>query len=298
MSEYEDTSSLDDFIAAASAPAETPPVAKETPPVAPEALEQPNEPQIDKDGNVVEPEAVVETDEEKNRSQNRFTKQTRELRDLERKAKALEAELNALKTPKPLTETPVTAKEAVSGAPNPEKYQYGELDPQYVSDLADFRAELKIASFREELRKEQETKQQADAAQREVAARLEKAEKITNDGVSKYGDFDEAVVPWAESQDPAKMLAFFEAASETSVGADIFYHLAKNPTEADHVMSLAPMQQLIWMARFEAKAATPAPKKVTQAPEPLAAARGSGGRYAVSDTTDDLDAFSAKFYQR
>lgn len=296
MSEYEDTSSLDDFINATAEPVKEAAPAKEAAQVAPE---QPNEPDLTLDPKPEDGDTPPETDEEKNRSQNRFTKQTRALREAERKAAALEAELAALKTPKPLTPEPEKAKDVVSGAPDPEKYQYGELDRQYVSDLADYRAELKIAAFRAELSKEQEAQQQEIAAQREVAARLEKAEKIENDGAAKYGDFNEVAIPWAESQDPAKMLALFEAASETSVGADIFYHLAKNPTEADRVMSLAPMQQLIWMARFEAtKAATPAPKKATQAPEPLAPARGSGGRYSVSADTDDLDAFGRMFFQK
>jgi hypothetical protein len=247
---------------------------------------------------------VTDPEEEKNRSANRFTKQTRELREAQRVAKALEAELAALKAPKPapLTEAPVSAKEAASGAPNPEKYQYGELDPQYVSDLADFRADLKIQAFKAELRQEREAEQRETVAQREAAARLERAEKISNDGAGKYSDFDATVVPWAESQDPQQMLAVFEAASETSVGADIFYHLAKNPTEAAEVMSLSPMQRMLWMARFEAKAAVPQPKKVSSAPAPIGYSRGSGAASSVRmDDLDDpraLDAIERELYGR
>ena len=236
-------------------------------------------------------EEQTETDEEKTRSANRFTKQTRELREAERRLKALEAELEALKTPKPLTPPAEPDNNAASGPPDPAKYQYGELDPQYVSDLADFRAELKIKSFKDELRQEREAQQREEAAQREVAARREKADKISNDGSSKYSDFDATVVPWAESQDPAKMLAVFEAAAETSVGAEIFYHLAKNPQDADHVMSLAPMQQMRWMAQFEARHSTPQPKKVSGAPAPINTARGSSGQFAPNPATMDFATF-------
>lgn len=255
----------------------------------PETVEEPVE-VADSDPKPEGEEAPVE--DEKKKSANRFTAQTRELRELERKAKAMEAELEALKAPKPLTPTPEPAKEAVSGAPSPEKYQYGELDPQYVSDLADYRAELKIEAFRAELRKEQESKQQEDAAQRETAARLEKAEKLSNQGAAKYNDFDEAVVPWAESQDPAKMLAIFEAASETAVGADIFYHLATNQADADHVMSLSPTQRILWMGRFEAQhAPKPAPKRVSSAPTPINSARGSSGGFTPNPATMDFATF-------
>lgn len=243
----------------------------------------------------IEPEkpAEPETEDEKTRSTNRFTAQTRALREAEREAAALRAEIEALKAPKPLTPAPEPDKAATSGAPDPEKYQYGELDPQYVSDLADFRADLKIQAFRAELRKEQEASQQEQAAQREVAARVQKADEITQKGSAKYADFDEKTVSWAESQDPATMLAVFEAATETSVPEEIFYHLATNPAEASRVMSLPPMQQMIWMARFEASRAAPppAPKRVSSAPAPINTARGSSGQFQADPATMDFATF-------
>ena len=43
---------------------------------------------------------------------------------------------------------------------------------------------------------------------------------------------------------------------------------------------------------------TPPARKLTQAPEPMASVRGSGSRATVPDDTDDLDAFSRKFFKR
>lgn len=295
-----DASNLDDFIAEFNGAnvAESPPA----------VIEAPVEPAEPAEGAEEAPEPAPEQTEEQKaqkdeKSVNRFTKQTRELREAQRRIAELEAKMApaAPAEPTPLTPQPETAKDTASKAPNAENYRYGELDPQYMQDVADYRADLRIAAFREELAKQNEATQQATAAQREAAALREKAEQVTQAGSSKYADFNEVVVQGAQNQEWTLTKEMFELAAETSVPADVLYHLASNPEEADRVAALPLAQQALWFGRMEAKLATPdtpPARKLTQAPEPMASVRGSGSRATVPDDTDDLDAFSRKFFKR
>ncbi len=299
-----DASNLDDFIAEFNGAN-----VAESPPAVVEALVEPAEPA---EGAEEAPEPVAEQTEEQKaeekaqkdeKSVNRFTKQTRELREAQRRIAELEAKMAAPAPAEatPLTKPAETGNDTASKAPNAENYRYGELDPQYMQDVADYRADLRIAAFREELAKQNEATQQATAAQREAAALREKAEQVTQAGSSKYADFNEVVVQGAQNQEWTLTKEMFELAAETSVPADVLYHLASNPEEADRVATLPLAQQALWFGRMEAKLATPAAppaRKVTQAPEPMASVRGAGSRNTVPDDTDDLDAFSRKFFKR
>jgi hypothetical protein len=295
---YEDTSSLDDFINTPTTPVEAP-VAKE-PPVEPtETVEDAPE--------AVETDDTTEAVEEKKgrSTADRIKKLTAEKKAAERAAAevvSLRAEIEALKkaaTPSALTETPKTDNNTASGAPDPAKYQYGELDPQFMRDTAKFEAQALISEFRESQRRESEATQQADAAQREAAALREKAESINKAGVAKFNDFEEVVVEAAKRGEYTLTKEMFELATETDAPADVLYHLASNPDEAELVASLPYAKQALWFGKMQAKFAAPPPAKVPKAPPPLATpTRGSGGRYEVPDDTDDLAAFERKFFQR
>jgi hypothetical protein len=265
-------------------------------PVAEDPVETADEP--------VETVAEERTEEQKaakdEKSANRFTKQTRELREAQRLIAELKAKLEPAE-PAPLTVKPEMGNDVASKAPKAEDYRYGELDPQYMQDIADYRADLRIEAFRKELAEQNQAAQQATAAQREAAALREKAEQVTQAGSSKYADFNEVVVQGAQNQEWTLTKEMFELAAETSVPADVLYHLASNPEEADRVATLPLAQQALWFGRMEAKLATPdtpPARKLTQAPEPMASVRGSGSRATVPDDTDDLDAFSRKFFKR
>ena len=296
-----DDSNLDDFIAemAGVNVAESPPAVVEEAPEAaevveeaPEAAESVEEPS--------EEQKAAEKAQKDEKSANRFTKQTRELRDAQRRIAELEAKM-APATPAeatPLTQAPEKGNDTASKAPNAENYRYGELDPQYMQDIADYRADLRIAAFRAELAEENKATQQAQAAQREAAALKETAEKVATAGSSKYADFNEVVVQGAQNNEWTLTKEMFELAAETSVAADVLYHLASNPEEADTVAAMRPAQQAMWFGRMEVKYSQPPARKVTQAPEPMASVRGAGSRNTVPDDTDDLAAFERKFFKR
>jgi hypothetical protein len=296
MTMPEDTSNLDDFIATMNggdAPVET---VTPTPEPAPE-----EEAPVEESGT---PEDAPEADEtaEKTEEQPKKGRSTADrIKKLTYEREQFRRELEALKAAQkpaeaaPLTEKPEKGNDTASEAPNPENYRYGELDPQFMRDTAKFEAKVELAAFREELAKQNEAAQQAQAAQREVAALQEKANAIQTVGRAKFDDFDEVVLSGALagiSKEAAQVIA------DSDVAAEAFYHLASNPEEAADLFRQPLAKQALWLARFEVKTAAPPPRKVTQAPEPMQSVRGSGSRATVPDDTDDLDAFSRKFFKR
>lgn len=285
----------------------TTPAEVETPQEAPE---QPEEPRIDADGNVLEAtgdEEEAPAEPKKGRTTaDRIKALDRDRQHYKRQAEALEARLAALETPKPLTPAPVADNVSASSAPDPEKYQYGELDPQFIRDTAKFEAKALIEAYKTETRRESEEFQQRSAAERETAQLREKADSIGQAGAAKFSDFREVVVAAAERGEYELTKEMFELATETSVAPDILYHLASNPEEASRVARLAPMQQALWFARQEAQLATPAPaapRKITQAGAPPASipkGSGSGGSVRMDDLDDPraLDAIERALFGR
>ena len=275
-------------------PVETPPAPQEEAPVE-EAAEESEQP---------EEQPVEETQEQKDeRSANRFTKQTRELRETKRLVADLQAKLEAMNKPveeKPLTPAPEAAKDTpASSPPDPSKYQYGELDPQFIRDTARHEAKIEMQALREAMRQEQDALQRDAVAQREVAELQTKAATIEQAGAAKFSDFNDVVVEGAKAGEWTLTKEMFELAAETTVAPDILYHLARNPAEAEQVAAMPARQQALWFGRMEAKMATPTPapvKAATKAPPPTSAARGSSGRNTVAPDTDDFKAFKKMLF--
>lgn len=297
--EYEDTSSLDDFIA-------TPTTAPAPEAAAPAPVNQ--EPELPLgEAEAVEPEANAGDEaqpEKKGRTtQERIKKLTADMRHYQRQAEeveALKARLATYEQPA-LTNPAPSNTVSVSSAPDPEKYQYGELDPQFIRDTAKFEAQALISEFKEQTRRESEESQRRSAADRETAQLREKADSIGQAGVAKFKDFQEVVVDAAQRGEYALTKEMFEMAAETSVAPEILYHLASNPEESAQVASLPPLQQALWFARQETRLSTPAAppvRAISQAPEPIASTRGSGSRATTSPDTDDLEAFGRLYFQR
>lgn len=247
------------------------------------------------EGDSVEEDAAESPDEEqrtekqKRSTADRIKKLTAAARTAEREAAELRARLDAIEAAqkKPLTPEPVADNTAAVQAPDPAKYRFGELDPQYMTDLADYRAELKISA----LLQKQEEARKAEAAQRQAqdadAQIRETVAKVTEAGTAKFSDFQETVVEAAMAGEFALTQEMFEIAVETPVTAEILYHLATNPEESAQVAAMNPRQQALWFGRMEAKfTAPPAPKKkFTQAGDPPPALpKGNAGKGGVSLT--------------
>lgn len=233
-----------------------------------------------------------ETPKPKKRTTNdRLKLKAAENARLMQQLEALRAEIEGIK--KPLTETkPESKADAGLEKPDPAKFQYGELDPNYMEALADYRADLKIAKFQAELREQQETERQHEAQKRASATLQETATEIEQLGSSKFSDFHELVVEGGQAGEYALTKDMFETISELprEVAPDVLYYLASYPDEAAKVAQMSMRQQALWFGRLEAEikataTSTPAPKKATSAPPPPASTpRGSGSKSGPSLT--------------
>lgn len=259
--------------------------AVEEPKVETEVAEGDPEPEVDPEGD---PELPEEAKDKK--SANRFTKQTRELRETQRRLKDLEDKLAAAEKP-PLTAEKQDDKGAAVEAPNPENYRYGELDPQFVRDTAAFEANSAVERALAAQEAKMQTQQQDAARQAEVVKLQQKATEVETLGASKFDDFVEVVTRGAENGDYPLTQEMFELAVETEAAPEILYYLAKNPEEAEQVSEMTPRKQALWFGRLEAKLAARQPRKGTLAPVPISSARGSGSAVTTPAATTDFAAF-------
>ncbi len=191
-------------------------------------------------------------------------------------------------------------------APDPSKYQFGDMDSRYIADLARHTA---TKAF-EERDKAQATARQTEAA-KAASEKFEAArDKLVEDGTSLYPDFKEVVIDAAFEKKWPLSQTVGELAFESEVGPAILYHLATNPSEAVALDKLTPAQQAKWFGKTEAALAAQSAKSTaaadgergqptvqpgarpTQAPPPPARqVRGNGNPNPVSPDTTDFAAF-------
>ncbi len=260
-------------------------------------------------------EAATETDDgdedeapkpKKRTTADRLKAKAAENAALRAEIAAIRAEIEAAK--KPLTnDKPADNVETGLEKPDPTKFKYGELDPEYLEALADYRADLKIAKFQATLREQQEQERQQEAEKRASATLQETVTEIERLGASKFSDFHELVVEGGQAGEYALTREMFDTIAELprDVAPDVFYYLASYPDESAKVAQMTPRQQALWFGRLEAEikatASAPAPKKVTSAPPPPASipkGSGSKGGPSLTDLNDPraLDAMTKALF--
>lgn len=233
------------------------------------------------------------------RMQERFDELTATSRNHEREAEKWKAE--AIK----LGYVENGDQPSMPEEPDPEKYPYGEYDPEYLKDKGKFDAKVEMIT------------EQATARFKAEASALDaKWTKNLAEKVEAYPDFDEVVVKGAQNWACPPVIAI--AIKDSDVGPDIAYQLAKDPAEALRVSKLSPLEQAREFGRKEsafiqskeiealkAKVAeiegknkgeaegTPnkTPRIVSKAPEPPRRRVSGGG--ARSETPADTDDFAA-----
>lgn len=194
--------------------------------------------------------------------------------------------------PKPAEDTPAPAADA-DPKPDPEKFEFGEADPEFTLALAQWGARQEFKTLSD--KQSQEAAVKAEIAQIDTQFR----ERVTA-SAEKYPDFKEKVLDTAERNEWPLTEVVGLGIKTSEVGPDVAYYLAENKDEARRIANLHPLQQAREFGRLEAKflsetkAPTP-PKIVTDAPKPPEnRARGGGGKFAVDDDTNDFAAFEAK----
>jgi len=157
-------------------------------------------------------------------------------------------------------------RQAMTRPPDPTQYD-GDVEA-YAEDLAEFKAEQKIAE------REQQKKQETVTTsyyEREDDARL------------RYPDFESVVY----DKDLEITAPMYEVIVESEIGPEIAYHLGKNPGEAARIAALAPLAQAREIGKLEVKlSANPSAKKVSSAPEPIRPISGSRNSVPSYSTSD------------
>ena len=227
----------------------------------------------------------------KKTAEQRIGEITSKFRDAERERDELRRELEGLKKPKG-GDAPTETRTLANGEPDATKYEYGEADPNYIRDLARFETRQVIALERETERR--------NAQVQEVDRSWETAQAAAR---SKYADYDEVVTEGAANGEWPCSPAMAHAIKTSETGPDVAYHLATHPDEARRIAGMSEFSQIREMGRLEARLSTPPTKEppkgktATDAPPPPeGAARGAGGKFVVSDDTDDFAAFRAKHF--
>jgi hypothetical protein len=200
--------------------------------------------------------------------QERWNKLTREKNDALRRADDLEKEVAKLK----------------GGLKEPNPADYDD-----VSDLTAAKVDHTLDQ-REIKRLEGQTtqsRQQADAAKLEIFnAKADEARE-------KYDDFDDVVIKPARlpmSQDTQSIIL------DMDESADVIYHLAKNPAEAQRIDRLSDREKAFELGKIAAKITQPPPRKVTQAAAPIESVGGkSSGGAGFDPAKASVEDFSERY---
>jgi hypothetical protein len=237
-------------------------------PETPEAVEQ-VEGEIDSESST---EQTEDPQRKPKGLQRRFNEIVAQREEERRRAERAERMLEqALITRQPEQKPEPAAQPQPQGEPKLEQFQTYE---DYVSALADFKADQKIAAWESRQREAEANRQkqtQATSFQQKVQAFSQENpdfnEVVTNPALRISQEVADLIV---ESDDPA-----------------LAYLLAKNPQEAARISALPIRQAALELGRFAAKASMPRPKTVTGAPPPVEPISGGSGTMTV-----DMDKLS------
>lgn len=138
-----------------------------------------------------------------------------------------------------------------------------------VEHLAEVRAAQKLAE-----------REKAAEAEKRSESFIEKAEKASE----RYPDFQTVVSnPSLHIND-----AMAEFISESDMGADVAYHLGKNPMKAAQIAQMTPIKAARELLSIESELAARPKAKPSQAPEPITPV-GTRGKASTSSLPSDED---------
>lgn len=247
-----------------------------------------------------------------NAAKKRIGDLTREKRTLQRQLDGTNARFESIE--RRLTPGAGPAKDesagdgAIEQAPDPAKFQYGEVDPAYIEAKVRYQVGLELKAAE----KKANDKRQSDAAAADAKARTQRQTAFEAKGAEEFDDFQEVVIDSAKAGEWPLSATVAELAFESEHGPAILYELASDLELAKKVEALSPARQAAWFGQQESARSTPAagakpgeegeqsekdkkpaPKvKVSQAPPPPAKqAKGGSGKPEPQASTTDFREF-------
>lgn len=237
----------------------------------------------------------------KTSAKDRIKALTREKREAERRAKALEDKLDRLA---PLIErldkmqqekATANGKEVEDSRPDPDKYDLDTADPEYLKDLAEWVARQTMGAERAKDEEKRQKEAQEKALEAARAKYLENAEKAR----AKYDDYDDVVTEPVAAGEFSELEPFILALVELDEGPDVLYDALSDSDLVKKLSSLTPAGQVMEAGRLSAKHSAPAAPEtekkeapVPKAQAPVTPAKGGG---SVSDTDEDGPRTYAEF---
>lgn len=229
-----------------------------------------------------------EEDQPKKRGgvQKRLDELTANWREEQRRAQRLETLLESALAQK-APEQPKEEPKPIATEPKAEDF---DTYDQYVTALADHRAEQKVA---EALARIEQDREKAEAARQKQE--IERTFQQRVDAFrSTAPDFDE--VAFNPSLPVTDVMA--DAINSSENGPQVLYWLGKNPAEAERIASLNnPIAVGREIGRVEVKLTLPEPRNKTSAPPPISPMDSGGGAVAPDPekmTTDEWLAWRNK----
>lgn len=134
---------------------------------------------------------------------------------------------------------------------------------------------------RQSERQSAEITEQMEAARKEAEAARQEEERLQRqtwqaqvvEAKSRYADFETVAL----SQDVPITQDMARIISTAENGADIAYHLGKNPALAARIAAMTPIEAAMALGEVKASVKAPQPRKATTAPEPINPVKGGGG---------------------
>lgn len=241
-----------------------------------EAKPETSEPEVQSQEAKEEPKAEEQPRDEKGKFkspvQDRIDELTRARREAEREAEFWRQRANPAKP------------EAVAERPTADKFASQE---EYVEALVEWKAEQKVS----EALKARDAETAKSAEQRARETKTQTFARRVEQAKTSISDFD-AVVSAADV-DVAQHVS--EALIDSEKGAELLYHLAKNPDIVDKLNRMSQREADREIGRIEATLGqvSKPPVKTSKAPEPMRPA----GRGAATSATADPSKMSHEEYR-
>lgn len=212
-------------------------------------------------------------EEEDRKSPSKERRERRKRTEEERNKRLAQAEKDRERADRELREM----REWVQQQPEPTLDQYnGDFDKWNAALVAYHAAQ---GADQSQIRRlEAEAKARHEEIQQYRAQAAAEAEVSWNEQVAeartKYPDF-EALVLDRRNPDPPHITAeMAEVLKVSEHGADVAYHLAKNPDLSDQIAAMPPLAAARALGLLEAELSAPKPKPVSAAPDPIAPVKG------------------------
>jgi hypothetical protein len=181
--------------------------------------------------------------------------------------------------------------------PDPNEYEFGEIDPKFARDLAKYESRKAVQAYKQE----QDQKQQQEAAERQAKELQTSYQSMVERGAKAYDDFQETVVDRANSggfplsQEAALMIL------ESDVGEHVAYKIASDKGVAEKLNQLSGPKLARAIGRLEAQISSEqgasskkSKPKASDAPSPVKRSRGAGGQFETPPETSDFAAFEQR----